>query len=106
MIRTAAVIVGASSQRRKRFSLFLSSRTMPFTNAKDAGDFTTYNIHHGFPEGVVRGYRSGFLADGVSMPSDFPALRRVPPLFSWFLFCLLLYFPSIFVREVNFSTLR
>eukprot|EP00904_Undaria_pinnatifida_P009211 jgi/Undpi1/541/HiC_scaffold_10.g04005.m1 len=36
---------------------------MPFAVAKDAGDFTTYNIHHGFPEGLVRGYRSGFLTD-------------------------------------------
>lgn len=39
---------------------------MPFSVAKDAGDFYTYNIHHGFPEGLVRGYRSGFLADSVS----------------------------------------
>ncbi|CAM9383160.1 unnamed protein product, partial [Laminaria digitata] len=36
---------------------------MPFSVAKDAGDFYTYNIHHGFPEGLVRGYRSGFLTD-------------------------------------------
>eukprot|EP00752_Nemacystus_decipiens_P001306 g1296.t1 len=35
----------------------------PFSVAKDAGDFYTYNIHHGFPEGLVRGYRSGFLTD-------------------------------------------
>eukprot|EP00903_Cladosiphon_okamuranus_P007218 g7006.t1 len=35
----------------------------PFSVAKDAGDFYTYNIHHGFPEGLVRGYRSGFLSD-------------------------------------------
>lgn len=37
----------------------------PFSVAKDAGDFYTYNIHHGFPEGLVRGYRSGFLSDMV-----------------------------------------
>ncbi|CAN0441468.1 unnamed protein product [Pylaiella littoralis] len=35
----------------------------PFSVAKDAGDFYTYNIHHGFPEGLVRGYRTGFLSD-------------------------------------------
>ena len=37
----------------------------PFSVAKEAGDFYTYNIHHGFPEGLVRGYRSGFLTDMV-----------------------------------------
>lgn len=37
----------------------------PFSVAKDAGDMYTYNIHHGFPEGLVRGYRSGFLSDMV-----------------------------------------
>lgn len=37
----------------------------PFSVAKDAGDLYTYNIHHGFPEGLVRGYRSGFLTDMV-----------------------------------------
>lgn len=36
---------------------------MPFASAKDAGDFTVFNIHHGFPEGIVRGFRSGFLTD-------------------------------------------
>lgn len=39
---------------------------MPFASAKDAGDFTVFNIHHGFPEGIVRGFRSGFLTDNVS----------------------------------------
>lgn len=39
---------------------------MPFASAKDAGDFTMFNIHHGFPEGIVRGFRSGFLTDNVS----------------------------------------
>lgn len=41
----------------------------PFSVAKDAGDFYTYNIHHGFPEGLVRGYRSGFLTDMVRVIS-------------------------------------
>lgn len=27
------------------------------------GDMATFNIQHGFPEAVVRGMRSGFLAD-------------------------------------------
>lgn len=42
---------------------------MPFASAKDAGDFTLFNIHNGFPEGLVRGYRSGFLTDSVSFHS-------------------------------------
>ena len=27
------------------------------------GDLTTFNIHHGFAEAIVRGFRSGFLSD-------------------------------------------
>lgn len=38
----------------------------PFSVAEDPGDFYTYNVHHGFPEGLVRGYRTGFLSDMVS----------------------------------------
>lgn len=50
---------------------------MPFAVAKDAGDLTTFNIHHGFPEGLVRGYRSGFLSDQVSVVA-------VCAVFKWF----------------------
>lgn len=32
-------------------------------NVASAGDITTFNIEHGFPEAVVRGFRSGFLTD-------------------------------------------
>lgn len=28
-----------------------------------AGDITTFNIQHGYVEGLVRGYRSGYLDD-------------------------------------------
>lgn len=33
------------------------------TGVKEAGGITTFNIEHGFPEAVVRGFRSGFLTD-------------------------------------------
>jgi hypothetical protein len=29
----------------------------------EAGDITTFNMQHGFPEAIVRGFRSGLLKD-------------------------------------------
>jgi V-type H+-transporting ATPase subunit d len=34
-----------------------------YTPADALGGMATFNIHHGFPEALVRGYRSGFLKD-------------------------------------------
>lgn len=36
---------------------------MPYCKAKSAGDISTFSVHNGFPEGLVRGFRSGFLTD-------------------------------------------
>ena len=33
------------------------------SGVKEAGGIATFNIEHGFPEAVVRGFRSGFLTD-------------------------------------------
>lgn len=36
---------------------------MPYTEPQGAGDITSFNVHNGFAEALVRGYRSGFLND-------------------------------------------
>ncbi|CAM9461554.1 unnamed protein product [Chrysoparadoxa australica] len=36
---------------------------MPYTEPEAAGELSCFNIHHGFPEGLCRGFRSGFLRD-------------------------------------------
>ena len=33
------------------------------TDVIEAGGLATFNLEHGFPESVVRGFRSGFLTD-------------------------------------------
>ncbi len=33
------------------------------TDVMEAGGLGTFNLEHGFPEAVVRGFRSGFLTD-------------------------------------------
>jgi ATP synthase (C/AC39) subunit len=40
---------------------------MPYTEPKEAGGLMGFNIHNGFAEALVRGYRSGFLNESVSV---------------------------------------
>jgi hypothetical protein len=42
---------------------------MPYTVPASAGGLTSFNIHNGFAEGLVRGFRSGFLRESVRSPA-------------------------------------
>ena len=46
------------------------------TDVMEAGGLGTFNLEHGFPEAVVRGFRSGFLTD-----YDYHHLTQVRPLY-------------------------
>ncbi|KAG5178388.1 V0 complex, c/d subunit of ATPase [Tribonema minus] len=36
---------------------------MPYTDPEDPGDIASFNVHNGFPEALVRGFKSGFLTE-------------------------------------------